>query len=157
MNDFTAQQLIMRAVALLFIAGVHGFTVAATAKALGDRNPQYDGRLTANPFRQLDLLGRIGLVFFSLGWIKPVAIAPGALRFGRLGLVIVVVAGIAATIVAALLARLLRVPSVTFLPDTLALPAFGLINVAADLSVWFALFNLQVLLIWLSGPKPQAL
>ena len=53
--DFTLQQLVLRLFALLFIAGIHGAAVSATAVALGDQGPRHDGRLSLNPFVHLDI------------------------------------------------------------------------------------------------------
>jgi hypothetical protein len=79
--EYTLQQFVLRLLAMVFVAAIHGFAVAGTACALGDPGPRYDGRLTANPFTHLDLLGTLAGVF-SLGWIRPIAIDPALLRFG---------------------------------------------------------------------------
>jgi Zn-dependent protease len=140
--DLTPQQLILRFCALLFIAAVHGVTVAGAAVALGDAGPRHDGRLSLNPFAHLDILGGISAVLFSVGWIKPIAIDPAALRIGRIGLVvIVVVAAIEVLVFAVALqfGRPLLLPSLSDTPSTLT---FGLIETIGQLSIWFALINL---------------
>ena len=142
MIDFSPQQLVLRFCALLFIAGVHGLAVAATAVALSDPGPRQDGRLTLSPLAHLDILGGISAVLFSVGWIKPVAIDPAKLRPGRAGLALVVIAGAAATILSALALRLVRPMILPLLPDTASAIAFALIETAGQLSLWFALFNL---------------
>ena len=142
MIDFSPQQLVLRFCALLFIAGVHGLAVAATAVALGDPGPRHDGRLTFNPFAHLDILGGISAVLFSVGWIKPIAIDPAKLRPGRAGLALVVIAGAAATLLSALALRLVRPMILPLLPDTASAIAFALIETTGQLSLWFALFNL---------------
>jgi Zn-dependent protease len=140
--DFTPQQLILRLCALLFIAAVHGAAVAGTAVALGDAGPRHDGRLSLNPFAHFDILGAISAVLFSVGWIKPIAIDPAELRSGRFGLVLVVIAGAAATLASALLLRLARPMLLPLLPDTASALVFALIETTAQLSMWFALVNL---------------
>lgn len=140
--DFSLQQLVLRFFALLFIAGVHGLAVAATAVTLGDPGPRQDGRLTCNPFTHLDIVGGILIVLFSVGWIRPIAIDPERLRPGRAGLALVVIAGAAATLVIALVLRLVRPMILPLLPDTASALAFALIETTGQLSVWFALFNL---------------
>ncbi len=142
MIDFSPQQLVLRLCALLFIAGVHGLAVAATAVALGDPGPRHDGRLTFNPLAHLDILGGISAVLFSVGWIRPIAIDPAKLRPGRAGLALVVIAGAAATILSALALRLVRPMILPLLPDTASAIAFALIETTGQLSLWFALFNL---------------
>ncbi len=141
MIDFSPQQLVLRFCALLFIAGVHGLAVAATAVALGDPGPRHDGRLKFNPFAHLDILGGISTVLFSVGWIRPIAIDPARLRPGRAGLALVVIAGAAATLLSALALRLVRPMILPLLPDTASAIAFALIETTGQLSLWFVLVN----------------
>jgi Zn-dependent protease len=140
--DFTPQQLVLRLCALLFIAGVHGAAVAGTAVALGDPGPRHDGRLSLNPFAQLDILGSICGVLFSVGWIRPIAIDPMELRGGRAGLPLIVIAAAGATLLSALALRLARPMLLPLLPDTASAVAFALIETTGQLSLWFALCNL---------------
>ena len=139
--DLTPQQLILRFCALLFIAAVHGAAVAGTAVALGDAGPRHDGRLSLNPFAHLDILGSISAVLFSVGWIKPVAIDPGELRPGRVGLVLVVMVAAAATVLGTLALRLARPILLPLLPDTASALAFALIETTMQLGLWLALVN----------------
>jgi Zn-dependent protease len=140
-TDLTLQQVVLRLIAYLFIAAVHGFTVAAAAVAMGDQGPRYDGRLRVSPLVHLDILGTAAGVLFSVGWIKPIAVDPFALRLGRIGLPIVVAAGAAATLASAAALRLIRPLLLPLLPDTASATTFALIEVIGDLSAWFALIN----------------
>jgi Zn-dependent protease len=139
--DYTLQQIVLRLLAMVFIAAIQGVAVAGTAIALGDPGPRYDGRLTANPFVHLDVLGTLAGVF-SLGWIRPIAIDPALLRFGRAGLVLVVLAGAVATIASVLVLRLVRPHLLPLLPDTTSALAFAVIETIGEVSLWFALVNL---------------
>ena len=132
----------LRLCALVFIAGVHGAAVAGTAVALGDAGPRHDGRLSLNPFAHLDIVGSISAVLFSVGWIRPIAIDPAGLRVGRVGLVLVVIVGAAATLLSALALRLARPMLLPLLPDTASSVVFALIETTGQLSLWFALLNL---------------
>jgi Zn-dependent protease len=140
--DLSLQQLVLRFIAYVFIAAVHGLAVAAVAVALGDIGPRHDGRLRVNPLAHLDVIGTACGVLFSVGWARPIAIDPAELRSGRAGLVIVVVAGAAATLAGAVALRLVRPLLLPLLPDTPSATAFRLIEIIGELSVWFALFNL---------------
>ncbi|HXA26387.1 MAG TPA: site-2 protease family protein, partial [Acetobacteraceae bacterium] len=80
MGDLTLQQVVLRIGAVLLIASVHGFAVAATACAMGDAGPRYDGRLGLSPLRHVDPIGGLLVVLFTVGWIRPVAVDPGGLR-----------------------------------------------------------------------------
>lgn len=146
--DYSLPQLVLRLLAYVFIAAVHGFSVAATAYALGDKGPRYDGRLRINPLAHLDVIGTVSGVLFSAGWIRPVAIDPGQLHFRgvavpRLGLLAVVMAATAATLAsAAVLVRVRPLVLPLLSSDTFSTTAFALIEIVAEQSLWFALVNL---------------
>ncbi|HSV21656.1 MAG TPA: hypothetical protein VLJ17_01360 [Xanthobacteraceae bacterium] len=142
MIDLTLQQLVLRLIAYALIAAVHGLAVAAAAIAMGDQGPRHDGRLRVNPVAHLDIIGTVSAVLFSVGWIRPIAIDPVRLRFGRVGLVVVVAAGAAATLLSALALRLVRPLLLPLLPDTASVTVFGLIEIVGELSAWFALINI---------------
>ena len=142
MTDFSLQQLVLRLVAYLFIVGVHGLAVAATAVVLGDAGPRHDGRLRLNPLAHLDLLGTAAGVLFSVGWIRPIAVDPAALRTGRAGLLAVMAAGAAASLAGVIALRALRPLILPMLPDTRSADLFALVETIGELSLWFVLFNM---------------
>jgi Zn-dependent protease len=141
LTDYSLQQLVLRLLAMVFIAAVHGIAVAGAAVAMGDPGPRYDGRLTPNPLSHLDVLGTLAGVF-SAGWIRPIAIDPAELRTGRIGLVLVVLAGAAATLASVVALRFLRPYLLPLLPDTTSALVFAFIETISELSVWFALVNI---------------
>jgi Zn-dependent protease len=141
MIDLTLQQLALRIVAFVFVATVHGVTVAAVAVALGDQGPRHDGRRSINPLAHLDIVGTVSGVLWPAGWIRPIAIDPCALRTGRIGLVIVVAAGFAATVTSALALRLARPFVLPLLPDTASATVFAVIELIVGYSAVFALVN----------------
>lgn len=142
MADLTLQQIVLRFFALVLIVGVHGAAVAATACALGDQGPRYDGRLKLSPLAHIDLLGFASGVLFAIGWIKPVAIDAKALRIGRMGLLVIVATGAIAVLAFAVALQLLRPLLLPLLPDTPSTLTFGLIETIGQLGIWFALINL---------------
>lgn len=142
MFDFTLQQLLLRFTGLLIIFAVHGWVVAATATLLGDAGPKYDGRRTLNPFSHLDLLGGLGVLLFSLGWIKPIAIDPSELRHPRHHSILIVLTGLIAIIALVFILLLLRPVLFTLLPGTAGFTALAQINTTARIGVYFVAFNL---------------
>jgi Zn-dependent protease len=142
LSDLTLQQIVLRFFALVLIVGVHGAVVAATACALGDQGPRYDGRLKLSPLAHVDLLGFASGVLFAIGWIKPIAIDPKALRIGRMGLLVIVATGAIAVLAFAVALQLLRPLLLPLLPDTPSTLTFGLIETIGQLGIWFALINL---------------
>jgi Zn-dependent protease len=140
--DFTLSQLVMRGCALLFVASLQGFAMAAAAYALGDQGPRQDGRLTLAPLAHLDALGALLALVFSVGWAKWVAIDPRKLRHGRIDLLLVVLAGIAAIMLGVLALRLIRPLILPILPFTPAASAFALIQTTVGLGARFAVLSL---------------
>jgi Zn-dependent protease len=140
--DFTLQQIVLRLCAFVLIVGVNGAVVAAMGCALGDQGPRYDERLKLSPLAHVDLLGLASGVLFSVGWIKPIAIDPAALRIGRIGLVVIVAIAAIAVLVFAVALQLLRPLLLPFLSDTPSTLTFGLIETIGQLGIWFALINL---------------
>jgi Zn-dependent protease len=140
--DLSLDQLLIRAGACVVIAAVHGAALAAIARLLGDRGPQFDERLTLNPLSHLDILGAATMILSQLGWIRPVAIDPAQLRFARLGLVICVVASLAVTLIVARLLFWLRVPALLVIPTAVAPTVLATLNAAGEMAAWFVAFNL---------------
>ncbi len=142
LSDLTLQLIAFRVLALLVIAGVHGGIVAGAAVLLGDKRPKYDGRLTLVPTGHMDLVGTIILVLFGFGWTRPVSIDAAQFRIGRIGIVVVILAGFLGLNVTAALLEALVLPALTTLPHTAALTTAAFLRTASDLSIWFALFTL---------------
>jgi Zn-dependent protease len=140
--DLSLHQLLIRAGACVLITAIHGLALAACARALGDRGPEFDGRLTANPFRHLDFLGAPVMMMFQLGWIRPIAIDPAELRLRRFGLIVCVLASLAITLAAAVLLLQLRIPALTYLPNAVVPTVFAILNEAVEMGTWFAALNL---------------
>ncbi len=132
----------------IFIGGALAFVLGTTfskafqafvAYQLGDRLPRSEGRLSLNPGRHIELIGVILALFLTLGttlvtWGKPVNTNPYGNRLGRLGGILVALAGILGYIilgvVVALVAKLILHP--TFLPSA---------NVLDRIVFWFIFFN----------------
>jgi Zn-dependent protease len=140
--DLTLSQLIMRLCAVLFVSTLQGAAMAAAACALGDQGPRHDDRLTLNPLRQVDLLGGLVALVFSIGWAKWIAIDPRKLRHGRIELALVVIAGLAAIVLGVLGLRLIRPLLLPLLSDTAAATTFELIRTTIELGIWFVVLGL---------------
>jgi Zn-dependent protease len=140
--DLSLDQLLIRAGACVVITAIQGAVLAAIARALGDRGPQFDERLTLNPLSHLDILGAAAMILSQLGWIRPMAIDPAQLRFDRLGLVICVVASLAVTFVVAQLLFWLRIPALLTMPTAVAPTVLATLNACGEMAAWFVAFNL---------------
>lgn len=80
---------------IVFIAfPVHEFAHAATAVALGDNTPRWQGRYTLNPLAHVDPMGAILVLLAGFGWAKPVQWNPNQITIDRrLGVILVAIAG----------------------------------------------------------------
>jgi Zn-dependent protease len=139
--NLSFEQLLFAAIAFLVVAALHGFALAATAGTMGDSSQRYEGRMTLNPFPQLDLLGLAAAVLTGAGWIRPVPLLPQHLRLGLLGVVICVIASLLVTVTCTSALLLLRFEAITLLPDTPAAAAVALLNMIGRMGVWFVLVN----------------
>ena len=80
----------------------HEFSHAAVATLQGDPTARSQGRLTLNPVVHLDPLGSIAILIAGFGWARPTPVTLSRLRYRRLGMVVVALAGPAANLVLAL-------------------------------------------------------
>lgn len=71
----------------------HEFAHAQTAVWLGDDTPRYQGRLSANPFVHINILGMLLIILVGFGWAKPVQVNPDNFKNKRRDHIIVSLAG----------------------------------------------------------------
>ncbi|MEK7186849.1 MAG: site-2 protease family protein, partial [Patescibacteria group bacterium] len=141
--DFVFQILI-----LIMSVVVHEVAHGYTASLLGDQTARYEGRLTLNPLKHLDLFGSFILPFLSytlggfiFGWAKPVPYNPYNLRPGRWSEAQVAIAGPASNILLALIFSLILRFGVS---GGWANPAFVQITaVIVFINILLAIFNLM--------------
>lgn len=141
MIDFTLSQLVMRICAVLIASTVQGAAIAAAAVLLGDKGPRHDGRLTLNPFAQIDLIGGAMGLIFAAGWSRWVAIDPRALRHGRVDLLLLWAASFLALLLAVALVRWGRPFVLPLLPDTAAEALFAVSQTTIEVALAFALLS----------------
>lgn len=94
-------------IAMLTALPFHEYAHAWAANKLGDPTAKYQGRLTLNPFRHLDLFGSICMVLFGFGWAKPVPINPYNFKNPKTGVALSALAGPMSNVVYAFVAMIL--------------------------------------------------
>ena len=157
MFDLSFLQILSRAIAIVIVLTVMGFSVAAFARLLGDKGAVYDAKLTPNPFAHIDIFAFAAGIIGRVGWIRPIAIDPAKCFGGRAGPVIV---AIATLIVIFLLGRLslLTLPWVAVSwPSSSAAFADSTIRTLADTAAWTLAANLLPLPPLLGGYLLQAI
>lgn len=87
------QDLIYTLPAILIAISAHEYAHGFVSYKLGDPTPKRDGRLTLNPFAHLDAMGTLCLVFFRMGWAKPVRVNVGYYKNRKWGMILVALAG----------------------------------------------------------------
>lgn len=142
MFDLSIQGLLSRAAAAFVVAGVYGLVLAYTAIWLGDRGPKYDGRLSANPLRHIDLSGFLAMWLFQQGWIRPVDIRPKGTRLGGASIVILAVVGVVALALLAITLSAMRTLAVRHLTGDATFVTLGIVDAVIVTSIGTAVLNL---------------
>lgn len=87
------RMMLYTAPAVLLAITFHEYAHGYMAYRLGDSTAKYDGRLTLNPFKHLDVFGTLCLLVFHVGWAKPVRVNIRNLKSVRRDMVLIALAG----------------------------------------------------------------
>jgi Zn-dependent protease len=87
------QALLFTAPVVLLAIICHECAHGWVSYKLGDPTAKQAGRLTLNPLKHLDILGTICMLFFHVGWAKPVPINPLYYKDRKKGIIYVSIAG----------------------------------------------------------------
>ncbi len=129
---------------LIMSVVVHEVSHGYSARALGDRTAEYQGRLTLNPIHHLDIWGSIIVPVllaisspnFIIGWAKPVPINPYNFRNQKWGEAIVAFSGPASNLGLALIFGL----AIRF--GLVSSGALKIVGVIVVINLVLAIFNL---------------
>jgi len=123
---------------LLICFPIHELSHAVVADRLGDPTPRSRGRITLNPFAQLNLIGSLLMLIVGLGWAY-VPINPSYLRpTPRIGHMIVAAAGPISNLILAILSAILWHSLATILPT---LGMLNLVDYSRKVLFLFTLLN----------------
>jgi Zn-dependent protease len=142
------QNTIFQIIILIFSVIIHEVSHGAMALAFGDRTAQYEGRLTLNPIKHIDLFGSIILPLilvltnssFMIGWAKPVPYNPYNLRNPKIGEPMVALAGPLSNILVAIIFGLIIRFVLVLNPSLISLVTVFSYVVIINISL--AIFNL---------------
>lgn len=123
-------------VAFLFAITFHEFCHALCAYFLGDDTAKRLGRLTLNPLAHIDPLGLLCMIFFRIGWAKPVPFDPSHFSHPKLYSVLVGLAGPFSNFFLAVLCLY----GIHYFPSETHLDAF--LQISVWVNVMLGLFNL---------------
>lgn len=141
-------RLFIHVPAIVVAFTLHGYARAVASSALGDKYPKSHGRITLNPLRHFEPVGFLMLLFFGLGWGKPVETRPFAYKNRKTGALIVAILPLTVNLLlAAIFASIAHVMAATIaypLMSGLSWQRFvyEIIVAGAFYNLSFALFNL---------------
>ena len=134
-------QLLVSVPAVLLCLSVHEACHGYMAYALGDPTAKHAGRLTLDPIRHLDPIGTICLLFFHVGWAKPVPVNPGNLKHPRRDIALVSLAGPVSNFLLALVALFLYYP-LRLAESSIVMTIALMLYMVAVISIGLGVFNL---------------
>lgn len=109
-------------IALILHEWAHGYV----AYRLGDPTAKNMGRLSLNPFKHLDPIGTLSMLFLRIGWAKPVPVNPENFKHPHRDDLLVSIAGITMNLLLFLLFTLVLIILNYFLWDPLVLEYYSL-------------------------------
>lgn len=111
---------------------------------MGDPTAKNAGRLTLNPLKHLDLIGTLCMLFFHVGWAKPVPINPMYYKNRKKGIIYVSLAGPVANFILAFISLFLEGVLMRFGSDssTVVWICLQLCYYSAIVNIGLGLFNL---------------
>ena len=145
-SNFTAelQSLLFTAPVILLAVICHECAHGFVSYKLGDPTAKNAGRLTLNPLKHLDPIGTLCMLFFHVGWAKPVPINPTYYRNRKKGIIYVSLAGPIANFALAFISLLIEGLLIRFGPlhSSVIWVLCQLCYYSAVVNVGLGLFNL---------------
>jgi Zn-dependent protease len=140
--NFLAQVFILIP-AFLAALSFHEFFHAFVAYLCGDDTAKRMGRLTLNPLAHLDFLGLFCLIFFRIGWAKPVPFDNRNFKYPKLYSILTALAGPFANFLFALILfyMIAYFPVLLFKPY-ISITFLQILSVTAYVNIMLGVFNL---------------
>lgn len=86
-------ELLIRIPCILIALTVHEAAHGYVAAKMGDKTAEMSGRVSLNPLRHLDPIGALCMLFFGVGWAKPVPIMAYNFKNRKKGMALTALAG----------------------------------------------------------------
>ena len=138
------QALLFTAPVILLAIICHECAHGWVSYKLGDPTAKNAGRLSINPIKHLDPIGALCMLFFHVGWAKPVPIDPSYYKNKKKGIIYVSLAGPAANFILALISLFIEGIIIKFADTQSTLPWIfaQLCYYSAVINIGLGLFNL---------------
>ena len=123
---------------------VHEAAHAYVASKFGDNTAKYQGRLTLNPMVHLDPIGTLMLVFFGVGWARPVPINPRNFNNPKAGMAISSLAGPVSNVLLALVLMVVYKAMLVFglITSSFTYAFIQILGIMISVNVYLSVFNL---------------
>ena len=99
---------LLRLPCILLALTVHETAHGWVAHKMGDDTARNFGRLTLNPLKHIDPIGALCMIFFGIGWAKPVPVNARNFRNPRKGMALTALAGPVSNLLLAFLGILME-------------------------------------------------
>lgn len=139
------ESLLLLIPAIIISLTVHEFCHGYAAYRLGDHTAKTDGRLSFNPIRHIDPIGLLMIIWFRIGWAKPVMVDPYNLKSPKQDMAIIAAAGPISNLVLSFITMLILAPVFILTHGHNNVVIGYLIEflvVLASINIGLALFNL---------------
>ena len=130
---------------VIFVAlPFHEMAHAFAADRLGDHTAKWNGRLTMNPLKHLDVLGTVMICLCGFGYAKPVPVNPYNFKHPKRDMALTALAGPPSNLLMAALSLAIFRVLYTFVDSIwfLNMAARVLISTFASINIGLAVFNL---------------
>lgn len=131
---------LISAIVVLISLTVHEYCHGYAAYKMGDETAKNLGRLTLNPIKHLDPIGALCMLFFHIGWAKPVPVNARNFKDPKKGFAITALAGPVSNIVLGFLSALIYLIVYASLKDTRFTSEFAF-NLANNTLMFLWLFH----------------
>lgn len=132
---------LLSAIAVLVIITIHEYSHGYTAYKLGDNTAKNLGRLTLNPTKHIDPVGALCMLFFHIGWAKPVPINSRNFKNPKRDIALTALAGPISNIIMGFLAAFLYLLAYALLKDVAFTDTGFLYQLANNTLLFLFLFH----------------
>ena len=129
--------------AFLAALSFHEFAHAMAATLLGDKTPLRMGRVTLNPLAHIDPMGLLFLIFFRIGWAKPVIFDHRNFKHRKLYSILTALAGPFSNFCLALiLFYCIKYLPLSLFPEMVEMYTFKILKITAYVNIMLGTFNI---------------
>ena len=143
---FNIQNILYSVIGVILALSIHEVAHGLVSYWMGDPTAKLEGRLSLNPFKHIDWIGLICLLFCGFGWAKPVPIDSRYYKDQKTGIIWTSFAGPVANFLLSFVCVFLFYALYKFVPSMM-ISSFGNIvlnclQYTAIISTGFGIFNL---------------